>query len=69
MREMESRFDIVTMASAVCVAGYVAIALRHVALYDLGLSGHEVGSGAVIVAIAMTAMVAVDFVGGRPGKT
>jgi hypothetical protein len=69
MGEMKSRFDIVTMVSAVCVAGYVAIALRHVALYDLGLSGHEVRSGAVIVAIAMAAMVAVDFVGGRPGKT
>jgi hypothetical protein len=69
MREMESRFDIVTMASAVCVAGYVAIALRYVALYDLGLSGQQIRSGAVITAIAMAAMVAIDFVGSKLGKT
>ena len=66
---MESRFDIVTMASAVCVADYVAIALRYVALYDLGLSGQQIRSGAVITAIAMAAMVAIDFVGSKLGKT
>jgi hypothetical protein len=66
---METRFDIVTMASAVCVAGYVAIALRYVALYDLGLSGHQVRSGAVITAIAMAAMIAVDFFGNKLGNT
>jgi hypothetical protein len=69
MREMETRFDIVTMASAVCVAGYVAIALRHVALYDLGLSGEEIRTGAVIAAMAMAAVVAIDFVGNKLGKT
>jgi hypothetical protein len=66
---METRFDIVTMASAVCVAGYVAIALRYVALYDLGLSGQQVRSGAVITAIAMAAMIAVDFFGNKLGNT
>jgi hypothetical protein len=69
MREMESRFDIVTMASAVCVAGYVAIALRYVALYDLGLSGQQIRSGAVIIAVAIAAMLAIDFVGSKLGKT
>jgi hypothetical protein len=66
---MENKFDIVTIASAVCVAGYVAMALRYVALYDLGLSRQEVRSGAVLVAIAMAAMVAIDFFGSKLGNT
>lgn len=66
---METRFDIVTMASAVCVAGYVAIALRYVALYDLGLSGQQVRSGAMITAIAMAAMIAVDFLSNKLGNS
>jgi hypothetical protein len=65
---MESRFDIVTIASAVCVAGYVAIMLLHVALYDLGLSGEAVRSVAMIAAIPMAALVAVDFFGRKAGK-
>jgi len=35
---MDSRFDIAIIAGAVCVAGYVAITIGYVALYDLGLS-------------------------------
>lgn len=66
---METRFDIVTTATAVFVAGYVAIALRYVALYDLGLSSQQVRIAAVIAAIATAAMVAVDFLGRRLGKT
>jgi hypothetical protein len=66
---MESRFELVTIASAVCVAGYVAIALRYVALYDLGLSLEQVRSGAMIVAIIMAALVAIDFFGNKLGKT
>jgi hypothetical protein len=65
---MESRFDIVTIASAVCVAGYVAIMLLYVALYDLGLSGEAVRRVAMIAAIPMAALVAVDFFGRKPGK-
>jgi len=42
---MESRFDIVTVANAVCIAAYVAITLGYVALYDLGLSRDEVRAG------------------------
>jgi hypothetical protein len=67
--KMERRFDIVTIASAVCVAGYAAMALRYVALYDLGLSSQEVRSGAMIVAVAMAAMVAIDFFGRKLGNT
>jgi hypothetical protein len=66
---MESRFDIVTIASAVFVAGYAAMALRYVALYDLGLSRHEVRSGAIIAAALMAAMVAIDFLARKPDNT
>jgi hypothetical protein len=65
---MEKRFDIVTIANAVCVAGYVAIMLGCVALYDFGLSVEEVRSGAMITAIPMAAWVAVDFFGQKPGN-
>jgi hypothetical protein len=67
--EMENRFDIVTIASAVCVAGYAAMALGYVALYDLGFSRHEVRCGAMIVAMLMAAMIAIDLRGGKPGNT
>jgi hypothetical protein len=66
---MENRFDIVTIASAVCVAGYAAMALRYVALYEFGLSRQQVGYGAALVALAMAAMVAIDFLGGKLGNT
>lgn len=68
MGGMKSRFDIVTIASALCVAGYAAIGLRYVALYDLGFTGQQIRSGAVITAIAMAAMIAVDYVGGKLGN-
>jgi hypothetical protein len=63
MCNMENRFDIVTIASAICVAGYVAIMLRHVALFDLGWSREAVRGGAMIAAILIAALVAVDFFG------
>jgi hypothetical protein len=65
---MESKFDIVTIASAVCVAGYVAITLEYVALYDFGLSREAVRSAAMIAAILIAALVAIEFFGKRFGK-
>ena len=65
---MESRFDIVAIANAVCVAAYLAISLRYVALYGLGLSGEEVRGAAMIAAILIAAMVAVDFLGKKLRK-
>ena len=58
---MESRFDVMTIAIAVCVAAYIAITLGYVALYDLGLSGEKVRGAAMIAAILIAATVAVDF--------
>ncbi len=65
---MEGRFDMVTIANAICVAAYVAIALGYVALYDLGLSREAVRSGAMIAAILIAAMLAVDFFGKKLRK-
>jgi hypothetical protein len=58
---MENKFDFATIASAVFVAGYVAIMLGCVALYDFGLSREVVSSRAMIAAIPIAALVAVDF--------
>jgi hypothetical protein len=58
---MESRFGFVTIANAVCVAGYVAFMLEYVALYDFGLSREVVSSGAMIAAIPIAALAAVDL--------
>jgi hypothetical protein len=65
---MENRFDIVTIASAVCVAGYVAIMLTYVALCDLGFTREQVCSGAMMAAILIAALVAVDFLGKKLRK-
>ena len=50
-----------TIANAVCVAGYVAFMLEYVALYDFGLSREVVSSAAMIAAIPIAALVAVDL--------
>jgi hypothetical protein len=65
---MESKFDIVAIVVAVCVAGYVAITLRHVALYGLGLSCEEVRGAAMLAAILIAAIVAIDFFGKKLDK-
>jgi drug/metabolite transporter (DMT)-like permease len=65
---MERRLEMVTIANAICVAACVAIALGYVALYDLGFSREAVRSGAVIAAILIAAMVAVDFFGKKLRK-
>lgn len=58
---MESSFNILTIVHAVCVAAYVAITLGYVALYNLGLSGEDVRGAAMIIAVLIAAVVAMDF--------
>jgi hypothetical protein len=65
--KMESRFDIVTIVNAICVAGYVAIMLGYAALYDFGFCG-EVRRGALIAAILIAALVAIEFFGKKLGN-
>ena len=58
---MESRFDIVTIASAVGVAAYLAIAAAYVAHYQLGFSPQEIRGAAVLIAVAVGSLIAIDF--------
>lgn len=68
MCKMESRFDVVTIATAVCIAGYVAITLGYIALYDFGLSREQLRSGAMLAALLIAALLAIDFFGNKFGK-
>ena len=58
---IESRFDIVTIAIAVGVAAYLAIAIGYVARYELGLSLQEIRGVAVLIAVAIGSLIATAF--------
>jgi hypothetical protein len=66
---METRRDIVMIASATCVAGYVAIALGCLTIYEFGLSSDLVRSAAIIAAILIAATLAIDYFGKKLGST
>ena len=66
---MKSRIDFVTLVTVTCVAGYVAVMLDHVANVDLGFSSEQIRNTAVITAIVMAMLMAIDFLGKRLGKT
>lgn len=65
---MKNRFDFVTLLTALCVAGYVAIMLGYVAHVDLGFSSEQIRNAAVLTAIVMAMLMAIDFLGKRLGK-
>jgi hypothetical protein len=65
---MKDRIDFVTLVTAFCVAGYVAIILNYVANVDLGFSGEQIRNAAVITAIVMAMLMAIDFLGKRLSK-
>ncbi len=65
---MESKFDIVTIAGAVGVAAYVAVAIGYVARYDLGFSAEAIRGTAVGIAVTMAALIAIDFFGKKLRK-
>ena len=58
---MDDRTDLVTIATAVSLAGYAAIALWYVALFDIGFTREGVRIGATVAAILLGAVVAIDF--------
>jgi hypothetical protein len=66
---MDTRFDLVTIISATCVAAYVALALGYLAICDLGLSRDLVRSAAMIAAILIAATLAIDYFGKKLGNT
>jgi formate-dependent nitrite reductase membrane component NrfD len=65
---MYDRTDFVTIATAVWLAGYAAMALWYVALFDIGLTREGVRRGATVAAILLAAVVAIDFVVRKLGK-
>jgi len=69
---MESKFKflvvVTSVANAVGIATCVAIALRYVALYDVGFSSEQVRGGAIVAAILMAALVAIELVGKKLRK-
>jgi hypothetical protein len=66
---MEHKLDIVTIAVAISVAAYVAIAMDYVALYDLGWSIQQIRSLALSMAIPTAALIAVEFFGEKLRKS
>jgi hypothetical protein len=66
---MKTRFDLVVIVSAICVAGYVAFALGYLAIYDFGLSRVVVRSGSIIAATLIAATLAIEYFGKKLGNT
>ena len=67
--DMESKLDIVTIVSAVCVAAYAALAIRYVAHYNLGFSFQEIRSAAMAAAAVIAAFIAIGFLGRKAGRS
>ena len=65
---MDDRTDLVTIATAVSLAGYAAIALWYVALFDIGFTREGVRIGATVAAILLGAVLALDFLVRKLGK-
>jgi hypothetical protein len=65
---MKNSIDFVTLVTALCVAAYVAVMLNHVANVDLGFSSEQIRNTAVITAIVVAMLMAIDFLGKRLGK-
>jgi formate-dependent nitrite reductase membrane component NrfD len=65
---MYDRTDLVTIATAVWLAGYAAMALWYVALFDIGLTREGVRIGATGAAILLGVVLALDFLVRKLGK-
>jgi hypothetical protein len=53
----------VTAGAAVCVAAYAATAIGFIAHYELGFSSEAIRSSALVLAIILATLVAIDFFG------
>ena len=66
---MENKLGAVTIATAICVSTYAAIAMGCLAQYGLGFSVEEIRRTALATAALIAAFIAIDFLGKKPGKT
>jgi hypothetical protein len=60
---MTDRRDPVVIAMAVCVAGYIALAIDYVAHQGLGFSSAHIGAAATGTAVIVASVLAVDHFG------
>ncbi len=65
---MKSKFDVVTIISSVCVAGYASVGIGYVARYDLGFSLYQIRTTALLIAFGIATLIAIDFFGKKLGK-
>jgi hypothetical protein len=65
---MEPKLEVVATVSAVCVAAYAALAIRYVARHYLGLSLEEIRGAAVVTAVIIATLIAIDFFGKKLRK-
>jgi hypothetical protein len=59
--DMEDKPDIAAIIIGVCVAAYAALAIRYVALNDLGFSLQHIRGTAIAIATPLAALIASDF--------
>jgi hypothetical protein len=60
---MTDRQDFVMIAMAVCVAGYIALAVDYFAHHGLGFSSVHIGEAATGTAIVVAWLLAIDHFG------
>ena len=65
---MDGRVDLLTIIIAVGAAGFIAVTLGCVAHYDFGLSREQIRSDAMLAAILIAALVALDFLGKKSDR-
>ncbi len=65
---MKSKLDAITTVSAVGLAAYVAVGIGYVARYSLGFSPYQICGTALIAAVLMAALIALEFFGEKIGK-
>jgi hypothetical protein len=65
---MDTKFDLVTIISAISVAAYVAVGLRYLAVYDFRLSSDMIRSAAVVAALLISATLAIIYFGKKSGR-
>lgn len=60
---MTDRQDFVMVAIAVCVAGYIALAVDYVAHQSLGFSSAHIRAAATGTAIVVASLLAIEYFG------
>jgi ABC-type amino acid transport system permease subunit len=65
---MKPGLDVVTIACAIFVAAYAAIATGYVAQYGFGFSLEVIRGTSLLIAVVMATVIAIDFFGKKLRK-